>query len=55
MGSLADSLRTRLNDMRARHAETDRQIAIAKAEAEEAFRAWQRAADALDDELANWA
>ena len=51
MGILADSLRARLTDMQARHAETDRQIAIAKAEAEQAFRAWQRAADALDAEL----
>ena len=53
MGILADSLRARLDEMRTRHAETDRQIAIAKAEAEEAFRAWQRAADALDAELAD--
>ena len=50
MGILTDSLRARLDEMKARHAETDRQLAVAKAEAQEAFRAWQRAADALLDD-----
>lgn len=53
MGILADSFRARIDEMRARHQETDREIAILKAEAEEAFQAWQATADALDAALAD--
>ena len=51
MGIIADRLRARIDEMKARHAETDREIAILKVEAEAAFQAWQQAADALQDEL----
>ena len=53
MGVLSDRLGARLAEMRARHAETDRQLAVAKAEAESALAAWQRSADALRAELAD--
>lgn len=51
MGIIADHLRARIDEMKARHAETDREIAILKAEAEAAFQAWQQAADDLQAEL----
>ena len=53
MGVLSDRLGARLAEMRARHAETDRQLAVAKAEAEAALARWQRSADALRAELAD--
>ena len=39
--------------MRARHAQTDREIAELKREAHAAFERWKQAADALDAELAD--
>jgi len=51
MGVFSDRLGARLAEMRARHAETDREIAVLKREAETAFTTWQRAADALRAEL----
>ena len=53
MGVLSNRLGDRLAEMRARHAETDREIAVIKREAEAAFTAWQRSADALRAELAD--
>ena len=53
MGILSNTLRARLTEMRARHAETDRELEILRTEAEAAFQAWQRSADALDAELAD--
>ena len=38
MGMIADRLRAQLADMRARHAETDRQLAQARQECYEALR-----------------
>lgn len=53
MGVLSDRLGARLAEMRARHAETDREITALKREAEAALTAWQRSADALRAELAD--
>ena len=53
MGVLSERLGARLAEMRARHAETDREIAILKREAEDALTAWQQSADALAAELAD--
>ena len=51
MGVLSDRLGARLAEMRARHAQTDREIAVMKRVAEAAFTAWQQSADALRAEL----
>ena len=53
MGVLSDRLGARLAEMKARHAETDREIITLKREAETAFTEWQRLADELADELAD--
>ena len=53
MGILAQSMRARLDEMKARHAQTDREIAELKRQAAEALAHWQATADALDAELAD--
>ena len=53
MGMIADRLRARLDEMAARHAQTDREIAELKIQAQAAFDRWQAAAAALDAELAD--
>ena len=53
MGIISDRLGARLAEMRTRHAQTDREIAVMKQDAEAAFTRWQRAADALEAELAD--
>ena len=54
MGILSDRIGAQLAEMRARHAQTDREIAVLKREAQAAFERWKQAADALDAELADW-
>lgn len=54
MGMIADKLRARLDEMAARHAQTDREIAELKIQAQAAYDRWQAAAAALDAELADW-
>lgn len=53
MGLIADKLRARLDEMAARHAQTDREIAELKIQAQAAYDRWQAAAAALDAELAD--
>ena len=53
MGVLSDRLGAQLAEMRTRHAQTDREIAVMKRDAEVAFTRWQQAADALQAELAD--
>ena len=53
MGILSDRIGAQLAEMRARHAQTDREIADMKREAQAAFERWTQAADALDAELAD--
>ena len=53
MGIISDRIGAQLAEMRARHAQTDREIAELKREAHAAFERWQQAADALDAELAD--
>lgn len=53
MGLIADKLRARLDEMAARHAQTDREIAELRIEAQAAYDRWEAAAAALDAELAD--
>ena len=53
MGIISDRIGAQLAEMRARHAQTDREIAVLKREAQAAFERWKQAADALDAELAD--
>ena len=53
MGIISDRIGAQLAEMRAKHAQTDREIADLKQEAHAAFKRWKQAADALNAELAD--
>ena len=53
MGIISDRIGAQLAEMRAKHAQTDREIADLKQQAHAAFKRWKQAADALNAELAD--